>query len=103
MMVSNMMYHDDDDHDDRDGGAGAQVRTSRVFVRDSSMVTPFPLLLFGGEITVQHARQTISGARMTLLAEAFPTLGGGGRGTLLEREAGGRHCWSGRGLCWSAF
>mmetsp|Transcript_54255 Transcript_54255/g.118311 ORF Transcript_54255/g.118311 Transcript_54255/m.118311 type:complete len:89 (+) Transcript_54255:3-269(+) len=24
------------------------------------MVTPFPLLLFGGEITVQHARQTIS-------------------------------------------
>ena len=37
-----------------------QVRTSKVFVRDSTMVTPFPLLLFGGALKVHHAKQTIT-------------------------------------------
>ena len=37
-----------------------KVRTSQVFVRDSTMVTPYPLLLFGGELKVQHAQQTIA-------------------------------------------
>ena len=31
-----------------------QVRTGRVYLRDSSMVTPYPLLLFGGELKVRQ-------------------------------------------------
>jgi hypothetical protein len=37
-----------------------QVRTAKVYLRDSSMVTPYPLLLFGGELKVQHAAQTLT-------------------------------------------
>ena len=36
------------------------MRTSKIFLRDSTMVTPYPLLLFGGTISVQHAQQTLS-------------------------------------------
>ncbi|GBG62910.1 hypothetical protein CBR_g34282 [Chara braunii] len=31
-----------------------KVQTSRVFIRDCSVVSPYQLLLFGGPITVQH-------------------------------------------------
>ena len=31
------------------------VKTTKVFVRDCSMVNPYALLLFGGEINVMHA------------------------------------------------
>lgn len=37
----------------------ARVRTSRLFVRDSTMVSPFALLLFGGDIVVRHERGDI--------------------------------------------
>ena len=37
-----------------------KVRTAKVYLRDSSMVTPYPLLLFGGELKVRHAEQTIT-------------------------------------------
>ncbi|CDF36697.1 similar to DEAH (Asp-Glu-Ala-Asp/His) box polypeptide 57 [Chondrus crispus] len=38
----------------------AKVKTSRLFVRDSSMVSPFAILLFGGEINVQHKKGQMS-------------------------------------------
>ena len=37
-----------------------KVRTAKVYLRDSSMVTPYPLLLFGGDLKVKHAQQTIA-------------------------------------------
>ncbi|XP_072174284.1 ATP-dependent RNA helicase dhx29-like [Diadema setosum] len=37
-----------------------KVKTSKVSLRDSSLVTPYPLLLFGGEISVHHREQLIS-------------------------------------------
>jgi ATP-dependent RNA helicase DHX57 len=33
--------------------------TSKVFIRDSSMVTPYALLLFGGELEVLHQRSEV--------------------------------------------
>jgi len=36
-----------------------KVETSAVFLRDATMVTPYPLLLFGGEISVQHSAHTV--------------------------------------------
>eukprot|EP01047_Picozoa_sp_COSAG01_P005560 COSAG01_NODE_191_length_22545_cov_259.478838_21_plen_149_part_00 len=36
-----------------------KVKTTKVYVRDSSMVTPYPLLLFGGEIVVRHEDMVI--------------------------------------------
>lgn len=36
-----------------------KVQTSAVFLRDATMVSPMPLLLFGGDITVQHAARTV--------------------------------------------
>ena len=35
-------------------GAPEQVRTSRTFLRDCSVVSPMALLLFGGVLTVLH-------------------------------------------------
>lgn len=32
----------------------AQVRTSRTFLRDCTVVSPMALLLFGGELSVVH-------------------------------------------------
>ena len=37
-----------------------KVLTSRVFLRDSTMVTPYPLLLFGGELKVRHAEHVVT-------------------------------------------
>ena len=37
-----------------------KMLTSRVFLRDSTMVTPFPLLLFGGELKVRHAEHVVT-------------------------------------------
>ena len=37
-----------------------KVLTSRVFLRDSTMVTPYPLLLFGGELKVKHAEHLVA-------------------------------------------
>lgn len=37
-----------------------KVKTSKVFIRDSSSVSPYPLLLFGGGVDVQHADSTIT-------------------------------------------
>eukprot|EP00047_Mylnosiga_fluctuans_P018234 m.68497 g.68497 ORF g.68497 m.68497 type:complete len:1352 (+) comp7502_c0_seq1:1214-5269(+) len=37
-----------------------KVSTSKVFLRDVTLVAPYPLLLFGGTVTVDHAGQIIS-------------------------------------------
>ena len=37
-----------------------KMLTSRVFLRDSTMVTPYPLLLFGGELKVRHAEHVVA-------------------------------------------
>ncbi|XP_005113474.2 ATP-dependent RNA helicase dhx29 [Aplysia californica] len=37
-----------------------KVRMSRVFLRDTTVVSPYALLLFGGEITVQHTQRLVS-------------------------------------------
>ena len=37
-----------------------KVRTAKVYLRDATMVTPYPLLLFGGELKVKHAQQSIT-------------------------------------------
>ncbi|XP_033625049.1 ATP-dependent RNA helicase DHX29-like [Asterias rubens] len=37
-----------------------KVKLSRVFIRDSSLVSPYPLLLFGGALAVQHREKVIS-------------------------------------------
>lgn len=37
----------------------SKVQTSRVFVRDSTMVSPYAILLFGGDIEVRHAHEQL--------------------------------------------
>lgn len=37
-----------------------KVETSRIFLRDSTVVSPFALLLFGGPVKVDHDAKTIS-------------------------------------------
>ena len=37
-----------------------QVRLSKVYLRDSTMISAFPILLFGGSLAVQHRDQLIS-------------------------------------------
>lgn len=49
----------------------SQVRTSKVFLRDSTMVSPYPLLLFGGELKVKHAQQLITVDKCEQPAGAF--------------------------------
>eukprot|EP00897_Mesotaenium_endlicherianum_P002934 jgi/Mesen1/2669/ME000167S01818 len=39
---------------------GEKVKTSKVYIRESSMVPAYGLLLFGGEIGVKHDRQVIT-------------------------------------------
>ncbi|XP_071825877.1 ATP-dependent RNA helicase dhx29-like isoform X2 [Apostichopus japonicus] len=36
-----------------------KVKQSRVFLRDSTLISPYPILLFGGDISVQHREQLI--------------------------------------------
>ncbi|XP_066567712.1 ATP-dependent RNA helicase DHX29 isoform X2 [Amia ocellicauda] len=37
-----------------------KVKYSRVFLRDTTLISPFPMLLFGGEIEVQHRERLVS-------------------------------------------
>ncbi|XP_048115602.1 ATP-dependent RNA helicase DHX29 [Alosa alosa] len=37
-----------------------KVKYSKVFLRDTTLISPFPMLLFGGDITVQHRERLIS-------------------------------------------
>lgn len=37
-----------------------QVRYTRVYLRETTLITPFPVLLFGGDIEVQHRERLLS-------------------------------------------
>lgn len=37
-----------------------QVKYTKVFLRDTTLISPFPMLLFGGDITVQHRERLVS-------------------------------------------
>ncbi|KAF6123903.1 DExH-box helicase 29 [Phyllostomus discolor] len=37
-----------------------KVRYARVYLRETSLISPFPLLLFGGDIEVQHRERLLS-------------------------------------------
>ncbi|KAJ8287016.1 hypothetical protein GJAV_G00046030 [Gymnothorax javanicus] len=37
-----------------------KVKYSKVYLRDTSLISPFPMLLFGGDIDVQHRERLIS-------------------------------------------
>lgn len=37
-----------------------KIRYARVYLRETTLVTPFPVLLFGGEIEVQHRERLLS-------------------------------------------
>jgi hypothetical protein len=36
-----------------------KVKTTKVYIRDATMMTPYPLLLFGGELEVKHEQMVI--------------------------------------------
>jgi len=44
----------------------SQVETSKVYLRDTTVISPYDLLLFGGDISVQHQVSPIS------LLSSFP-------------------------------
>lgn len=48
------------DYDTRWLAYFSKVKTSKVFLRDSTMVSPYAILLFGGDIGVQHAKEEMS-------------------------------------------
>jgi hypothetical protein len=37
-----------------------KVKTTKVYLRDCSPISPYPLLLFGGKLDVQHAESVIT-------------------------------------------
>ena len=37
-----------------------KIRYARVYLRETTLITPFPVLLFGGDIEVQHRERLIS-------------------------------------------
>lgn len=37
-----------------------QVRYARVYLRETTLISPFPVLLFGGDIEVQHRERLLS-------------------------------------------
>lgn len=43
-----------------------QVETNKVFLRDTTIVSPFSILLFGGSINVQHQVSILSTATYKL-------------------------------------
>jgi hypothetical protein len=40
-----------------------QVKSTRIYLHDTTLVTPYPLLLFGGNVKINHAkrRATVNG------------------------------------------
>jgi ATP-dependent RNA helicase DHX57 len=50
---------DEGDYDSRWLAYFSKVRTSRVFIRDATMVSPLGILLFGGGIEVRHTKEQL--------------------------------------------
>jgi ATP-dependent RNA helicase DHX57 len=52
------------------------MATSKVFVRDASVVTPYSMILFGGALTVHHREAKVSvGGRGWVKFRAEPRIG----------------------------
>ncbi|KAJ3079067.1 hypothetical protein HDU99_000196, partial [Rhizoclosmatium hyalinum] len=49
----------------------AKVLTSKVFLRDATMVGPWPVILFGGDLTVDHEGRTITVGNNIIKYQAF--------------------------------
>lgn len=45
----------------------SQVETSKVYLRDTTVISPYDLLLFGGTINVQHQACTHPGSRISIV------------------------------------
>ncbi|KAI9342849.1 P-loop containing nucleoside triphosphate hydrolase protein [Obelidium mucronatum] len=50
-----------------------KVLTSKVFLRDATMVAPWPILMFGGDLLVDHEGRTISVGNV-IKYQAFPRI-----------------------------
>lgn len=37
-----------------------QVKYTKIYLRDTTLIPPFPLLLFGGDIDIQHRERLIT-------------------------------------------
>lgn len=37
-----------------------QVKYTKIYLRDTSLISPFPMLLFGGDIDIQHRERLIT-------------------------------------------
>ena len=37
-----------------------QVKQTNIYIKDTTLISAYPMLLFGGDITVQHREQVIS-------------------------------------------
>lgn len=37
-----------------------QVRYAKVYLRETTLISPFPILLFGGDIEVQHRERLLT-------------------------------------------
>ncbi|KAJ3133163.1 hypothetical protein HK100_004618 [Physocladia obscura] len=51
----------------------SKVLTSKVYLRDATMVSPWPILMFGGPLTVDHEGRTISVGK-NVKYQAFPRI-----------------------------
>ncbi|KAI8847413.1 P-loop containing nucleoside triphosphate hydrolase protein [Chytridium lagenaria] len=66
-----------------------KVSTSKVFIRDSTMVSPWPILMLGGKLTVDHTGRTVEVDGFTKF-QAFPRIAVlvNGLRRALDRELG---------------
>lgn len=37
-----------------------QVKYGKIYLRDTTLISPFPMLLFGGDIDIQHREKLIT-------------------------------------------
>ncbi|KAJ3081545.1 hypothetical protein HDU99_005408 [Rhizoclosmatium hyalinum] len=63
-----------------------KMQTSKVFVRDGTMISPWPVLMFGGDLEVDHEARTV-GVEGGVRFQAFPRVAVlvGGLRRLLDR------------------
>lgn len=40
--------------------AHSQVKYTKIYLRDTTLISPFPMLLFGGDIDIQHRERLIT-------------------------------------------
>ncbi|KAJ3213517.1 hypothetical protein HDU67_002803 [Dinochytrium kinnereticum] len=66
-----------------------KISTTKLFIRDSTMVSPWPILMLGGKLTVDHTNRTVEVDGFTKF-QAFPRVAVlvNGLRKLLDRELG---------------